>query len=373
MCARSSDGPSSTPRQAGSTLLEVNDLVVHFPLTGGLPFRTNRQAVQAVDGISFDIAQGETLGLVGESGCGKSTTGRAIVCLTRPTGGSVRLDGQELIGLPSNRLRALRHRFQMVFQDPYSSLNPRMKIGSIIAEPLRAQQHLSSDDYQARVREMLQVVGLPATAADRYPHEFSGGQRQRVGIARSLIVRPELVVADEPVSALDVSIRAQIINLLRKLQNDFNVAYLFIAHDLSVVRQVSNRVAVMYLGRIVELGPAREIYRGPLHPYTIALMSAAPVADPVVESRRQRIILPGDLPSAISPPSGCRFHNRCWLRQRLGNPAACVDSDPPLRPLAPGHIVACHFSDKLGDHPAPLSGKIGAIRKLPSISSVETN
>ncbi len=326
-------------------LMEVEDLRVWFPITEGLIFERHVGDVRAVDGVTFGLDRGQTLGLVGESGCGKSTTGRALIRLYRPTSGRIIFDGVDLSTLEGAALRAMRRRMQMIFQDPYSSLNPRMTAGGIVGEPLDIHGIGTPVERRERIRELLATVGLNPDFGGRYPHEFSGGQRQRIGVARSLAVNPELIVADEPISALDVSIQAQIINLLERLQDQFNLTYLFIAHDLSVVRHISDRIAVMYLGKIVEVATSRGLNREPLHPYTVALLSAIPIPDPVVEGHRRRIILTGDVPSPAAPPSGCRFHTRCWLRERLGNPARCTEQDPPLRELAAGHAVACHFAE----------------------------
>jgi oligopeptide transport system ATP-binding protein len=331
----------------GASLLEVEDLAVWFPITEGIVLERHTGDVRAVDGVSFSVRRGETLGLVGESGCGKSTTGRAIVRLYKPTRGAIRFDGTDLAGLEGAALRKMRSRMQMVFQDPYASLDPRMNVSSIVSEPLEIHGVSNPRERRERVRELLATVGLDPDHAIRYPHEFSGGQRQRIGVARALALQPDMIVADEPVSALDVSIQAQIINLLERLQASFGLTYLFIAHDLSVVRHVSDRIAVMYLGRIVELAGAEELHLRPVHPYTVALLSAIPIPDPAREVSRRRIILAGDVPSPVNPPSGCHFHTRCWLRERLGNPDACVSEAPVLRELASGHEVACHFAEKV--------------------------
>ena len=330
-------------------LLTVNDLKVYFPITGGV-LRRRTGWVKAVDGVSFHIDRGETLGLVGESGSGKTTIGRTIVRVTQPLEGSVVLDGQDLLQLTGEPLRRRRRAFQMVFQDPYSSLDPRQTVGEILAEPLRVHDLASGKARAARVVELLSLVGLDAAFVERYPHEFSGGQRQRIGIARALAVEPDLIVCDEPISALDVSIQAQVINLLERLQTDLGLTYLFIAHDLAVVRHIADRVAVMYLGKIVEIAPASQLYQDPLHPYTVALLSAVPVPDARTERSRRRIILKGDIPSPADPPTGCRFHTRCWLRERLDNPEICATTDPPLAPgpdTHPEQSVACHFVGEL--------------------------
>jgi oligopeptide/dipeptide ABC transporter ATP-binding protein len=342
------DGPA--PR---GPLLTVKDLQVYFPiLTGVLRRRTGW--VQAVDGVSFHIDRGETLGLVGESGSGKTTIGRTIVRITQPLAGSIDLGGVDLLALKGEDLRRRRRRFQMVFQDPYSSLDPRQTVGEILAEPLRVHNLASGKAREARVAELLDLVGLDTSFVERYPHEFSGGQRQRIGIARALAVEPEIIVCDEPISALDVSIQAQVINLLERLQADLGLTYLFIAHDLAVVRHIADRVAVMYLGKIVEIAPSDQLYAQPLHPYTVALLSAVPVPDARTERSRRRIILKGDIPSPADPPSGCRFHTRCWLRERLGNPEICATEDPPLAAIptaSPEQTVACHFASELIEAP----------------------
>ena len=334
-------------RADGTPLLAVRDLKVWFPITEGLLVERHIGDVRAVDGVSFELRRGETLGLVGESGCGKSTTGRAIVRLYKPTEGSILFDGQDISQVDGKDLQRLRRRFQMIFQDPYASLNPRMTAGNTVGEPLDVHNVGTKDSRRERVRELLSTVGLNPDYAERYPHEFSGGQRQRIGVARALALDPDLIVADEPISALDVSIQAQVINLLERLQDRLGLTYLFIAHDLSVVRHISDRIAVMYLGRIVELAPSRELNQRPLHPYSVALLSAVPIPDPKVERRRRRIILKGDVPSPVNPPSGCHFHTRCWLRERLGNPERCSEEIPMLRTMSTGHEVACHFAEEV--------------------------
>lgn len=323
----------------GGALLEVRNLVKHFPITKGIIMSKEIGSVRAVDGISFVINRGETLGLVGESGCGKSTTGRLILRLIEATSGQVIFDGKNVFGLNREEMRELRRDMQIVFQDPYASLNPRMTVGSIIGEPITLHGILSGRAKDEKVRELLEVVGLSSHHAKRYPHEFSGGQRQRIGVARALAVGPKLVVCDEPVSALDVSIQAQVINLLQDLKREFGLTYLFIAHDLSVVKHISDRVAVMYLGRIVELADKHELYNNPQHPYTEALLSAVPLPDPT--QRKKGIILEGDVPSPISPPSGCRFHTRCSRAQEI-----CSCKDPEFTDNGNGHYTACHFSVK---------------------------
>jgi len=318
-------------------LVQVKDLKMHFPITQGIILQRQTGAVKAVDGLTFDIYRGETLGLVGESGCGKSTTGRALLQLYRPTAGQVIFDGQDLTKMKGEELRRMRRRMQMIFQDPYASLNPRMTVGNIISEPMEVHGIASGKALRDRVQELLEVVGLNAYFINRYPHEFSGGQRQRIGVARALAVNPDFIVCDEPISALDVSIQAQIINLLEELQEKFNLTYLFIAHDLSVVRHISTRVAVMYLGKIVELTNRKELYDNPLHPYTQALLSAVPIPDPEVEEKRQRIILVGDVPDPSNPPSGCNFQTRCPVMM----PGKCDVEEPPFLDAGNGHQVAC--------------------------------
>jgi oligopeptide transport system ATP-binding protein len=319
-------------------LLQVRDLVKHFPIMRGTLIQRQVGAVKAVDGISFDVFRGETLGLVGESGCGKSTTGRAILQLYRPTSGSVIFEGVDLVRLKGEELRKMRRRMQMIFQDPYASLNPRMTVGQIISEPLIIHGIADGKEAQERAENLLRLVGLNPAYTNRYPHEFSGGQRQRVGVARALALEPAFIVCDEPISALDVSVQAQVVNLLEDLQSQLGLTYLFIAHDLSMVRHISNRIAVMYLGVVVELADRHELYNHPLHPYTQALLSAVPIPDPVIEARRQRIILKGDVPSPINPPSGCRFRTRCPLADTI-----CAEQRPEFREAAPGHWVACHM------------------------------
>jgi peptide/nickel transport system ATP-binding protein/oligopeptide transport system ATP-binding protein len=319
-------------------LLEVDHLVKHFPIRTGYFGSHVEGVVHAVDDVSFTLDREETLGLVGESGCGKSTTGRLVLRLLDPTSGAIRVDGRAIEALKGRDLRDLRRRMQIVFQDPYASLNPRMRVQDILAEPLQIQGR--RDEVEDRVPELLEMVGLGAEHANRFPHEFSGGQRQRIGIARALALEPDVVVLDEPVSALDVSIQAQVLNLLARLQEQLSLAFLFIAHDLSVVRHLSDRVAVMYLGKIVEVGPARQIYGRAGHPYTQALLSAVPEPDPQRERERRRIVLEGDLPSPVDPPSGCRFRTRCWKAQDV-----CTTDEPELIDRGQGHPVACHFAD----------------------------
>jgi len=333
----------STGSGQGDVLLDVEDLYMHFPLTQGILFQRKVGAVQAVDGVSFQVTKGETLGLVGESGCGKSTAGRAILQLYKPTGGSVTFQGKDLTKLDGGDMRKMRRHLQMIFQDPYASLNPRMTVGSIISEPMQIHNLVPKKQRNERVQELLQTVGLNPYFANRYPHEFSGGQRQRIGVARALAANPAFIVADEPVSALDVSIQAQIINLLEELQEQFGLTYLFIAHDLSVVRHISDRVAVMYLGKFMELADRNSIYDDPLHPYTKALLSAVPVPDPIIEKKRERIILTGDVPSPINPPSGCHFHTRCPYAMDV-----CKKIEPRFVDQGGGHFVACHLYPNSG-------------------------
>jgi peptide/nickel transport system ATP-binding protein/oligopeptide transport system ATP-binding protein len=323
--------------------VEVRDLVKIFPVKGGILQRTVAE-VRAVDGVTFSVRRGETLGLVGESGCGKTTVGRLLLRLLEPTRGTIQFDGRDITKLRGRALAPYRRRMQIIFQDPYASLDPRAPIGDSIGDGLRIHGLGSARERRQRVQRMMDRVGLQAYHARRYPHEFSGGQRQRIGIARALVLEPDLVVCDEPVSALDVSIQAQVLNLLKSLQRELGLTFVFIAHNMGVVEHISDRVAVMYLGKIAELADRSTIYRDPEHPYTQALMSAIPIPDP--EMRRTRVILKGDVPSPVAPPEGCNFHPRCPLRERLGGPARCVDEEPALRSLAGDHLVACHFAEQ---------------------------
>jgi oligopeptide/dipeptide ABC transporter ATP-binding protein len=347
-----SSANSSATKSAGTSLLEVRNVTKHF--IGGRTgiFGRNGAPIKAVDGVSFDVSAGETLGIVGESGCGKSTTGRLVAKLDDPTSGEIRFDGRDISGLRPGQMRPFRRDIQMIFQDPFSSLNPRHTVGTIVGAPFRIQGTKTENGVKAEVQGMMERVGLNPEHYNRYPHEFSGGQRQRIGIARALALRPKLIVCDEPVSALDVSVQAQVVNLLEDLQNDFGVAYVFIAHDLSVVRHIADRVAVMYLGKIMEITDRDTLYSQPLHPYTHALMSAVPIPDPQKEKRRERILLKGDLPSPSNPPSGCVFHTRCQkYREELNDDqrTLCRTQQPVLEEKAPGHEVYCHF-------PAPRVG-----------------
>jgi oligopeptide transport system ATP-binding protein len=330
--------PTSTGREA---LLTASGLQKHFPVRRGL-LQRQVGAVQAVDGLDFEVFRGETLSLVGESGCGKTTTGRLLTRLIEPTDGTIVFDGRDISHLPQRALRPLRRDIQMIFQDPYSSLNPRHTVGTIVGAPFRIQGVEPPGGIRRAVQDLLELVGLSPEHYNRYPHEFSGGQRQRIGIARTLALRPQLIVADEPVSALDVSIQAQVVNLLEDLQDELDLTYVLIAHDLSVVRHVSDRVAVMYLGKIVELGESAAVYTRPMHPYTVALLSAVPVPDTQRRVKRERILLTGDVPSPLNPPPACRFHTRCWKAQEI-----CGIEEPPLVELAPGQRVACHFPENV--------------------------
>ncbi|MYV57411.1 dipeptide ABC transporter ATP-binding protein [Streptomyces sp. SID3212] len=331
-------------------ILEVRDLVKNFPLTRGILVRKQVGAVQAVSGVSFDLAAGETLGIVGESGCGKSTVAKMLVNLERPTSGEIRYKGEDISKLSGRALKAVRRNIQMVFQDPYTSLNPRMTVGDIIGEPFEIHPEVApKGDRRRKVQDLLDVVGLNPEYINRYPHQFSGGQRQRIGIARGLALQPEIIVADEPVSALDVSVQAQVINLMERLQNEFDLSYIFIAHDLSIVRHISDRVGVMYLGRIAEIGSDAEIYDHPTHPYTQALLSAVPLPDPTAREHRERIILVGDVPSPANPPSGCRFRTRCWKAQEICAREQPVLAVPEVFATASGaaaHPSACHFAEE---------------------------
>jgi peptide/nickel transport system ATP-binding protein len=326
----------------GETLLEVEGLQRYFPITRGIIFQKQTGAVKAVDGVDLSIHTGETLGVVGESGCGKTTTGRLVTRLDEPTGGTIRFEGSDITHLSRAKMRPFRREIQMIFQDPFSSLNPRQTIGTIIAAPFDIQKVKTEGGTKKAVQTLMERVGLNPEHYNRYPHEFSGGQRQRIGVARALALRPKLIVCDEPVSALDVSIQAQIVNLLDDLQDEFNLAYLFIAHDLSVIRHISDRVAVMYLGKVVELADRDELYNHARHPYTHALLSAVPEADPDATGQRERIRLTGDVPSPLNPPSGCRFRTRCWKAEDI-----CAEQEPPLLQIgAPGHKAACHFPEE---------------------------
>ena len=351
----SGDADVVTPAPAnGEALVQVTDLVKNFPIRGGVILRRTVGNVHAVSGVSFDVHAGETLGLVGESGSGKSTTGRAILQLHKPTSGSVRFDGREVIGLNSSDLRALRPEMQIVFQDPYASLNPKMPVNDVIGEAFAVHEKITRKERHSRVGDILLDVGLSPDHGNRYPHEFSGGQRQRIGIARALALEPKFIVLDEPVSALDVSVQAGVINLLERLQDEHGIAYLFIAHDMSVVRHISDRVAVMYLGKIVEIGTTEELFETPSHPYTQALLSAVPIADPHREKQRRRIVLTGEIPSPVFPPSGCRFRTRCWKAQDI-----CAEEDPALIERGQGHDVACHFAaDDRDAHVAAVAGQV---------------
>ena len=339
----------------GQEILRVEGLVKYFPIRAGL-FKRQVGSIHAVDGVDLAIKAGETIGLVGESGCGKTTLSRTLIKLVEPTAGKIVFNGRDITGFRRRQMREVRREMQIVFQDPYASLNPRMTVRDIVSEPLRIHGHYSREQGKQRVNELLRTVGLSPEHANRFPHEFSGGQRQRIGVARALALNPQLIILDEPVSALDVSIRAQVVNLLESLQRDFGLTYIFVAHDLSVVRHVSDRVAVMYLGKIVEIGTKHQIYDEPSHPYTQALLSAVPIEEPGQRGRRQRIVLEGDVPSPANPPSGCRFRTRCWKAQPI-----CAEEEPALIDRGQGHPSACHFAeivkplDIVGQPAAPAS------------------
>jgi oligopeptide/dipeptide ABC transporter ATP-binding protein len=367
----SKDVSQVTRAESSTPLVETRDLVTYFPIFGGV-LRRQVGRVHAVDGVNLAINRGQTFGLVGESGCGKTTLGRTILRLERATSGSVLLDGRDVLALRGSELKQMRRRMQFIFQDPYGSLNPRMPVSDIIGEGLLAQATKENGWGKRKIRDdrvgdFLEAVGLRRDYSRRYPHEFSGGQRQRIGIARALCLAPEFVVCDEPVSALDVSIQSQILNLLSDLRSRFDLTYLFIAHNLSVVQYFCERIAVMYLGKIVEVAETDELYRHPRHPYSVALLSAVPVTDP--RARTKRLVLKGDVPSPANPPSGCRFHTRCWLREKLGNPETCVVDDPPLRDLGAGQRAACHFAEQVTrDAAAEVAARQSAVETAADLS-----
>ena len=364
-------GAAPAPRPDREVLLRIQDLVKYYPIMGGV-LRRHVGDVKAVDGVSLDLGKGEVLGLVGESGCGKTTLGRTVLYLQKPTSGKVVFDGRDMSNLSARELRRIRKRMQIIFQDPYGSLNPRMPVLDIIGEGLVAQGITDSKTRIKKVEDALETVGLRRDYTRRYPHEFSGGQRQRIGIARALVLEPDFIVCDEAVSALDVSIQSQILNLLLDLREAFGFTYLFIAHNLSVIEYISDRVGVMYLGKLVELADTTETFNNPRHPYTVALLSAIPDPDPRVH--KKRLVLKGDVPSPAAPPSGCRFHTRCWLREQLGNPENCSTEDPPFRELSTGHRVACHYAEQVSSErvssaaakaPAVVSADVGDVAEIP--------
>jgi oligopeptide transport system ATP-binding protein len=357
----------AVPDQFDQPILKVSSLQVHFPLFKGVVVRKQVGSVRAVDGVSFEVRKGETLGLVGESGCGKSTTGLAILRMTPITAGTVEFEGKDIASYGAKAMRAVRRRIQMVYQDPYGSLNPRMKVGDIIGEPLIVHGvDTEREVYRARIQELLRLVGLRPDMAERYPHEFSGGQRQRISIARAVALNPALLICDEPVSALDVSIQAQVVNLFQELQERLGLSYLFIAHDLAVVRHVSHRIAVMYLGRIVEIAPRNELYKTPLHPYTQGLLAAVPIPSPSAEALRPQQVILGEPPSVVNPPSGCRFHPRCPMAMKV-----CVEVDPPLREMGNGRASACHLHDPsvTGIHRTALPHAVQAATRADAVQS----